>query len=251
MKQVLMAWILLAGPMVYAEERPPDSLLTYANSLYAGKKYSEAIQVYRQIMDGGYESAALYFNAANASYRLKSLGHAVYYYEKAARLDPWDEDITYNLHLTRLQLKDKILEMPQYAAGQFARGILARFPFSLLATFALIGWYGWLCVLLLVRTVLHGEAIWLKAVRRLSLGIFLLCTALMAADVLIDTFKPEGIVLEKVVDVKNEPDANGASAFVLHEGARVEIRSYLGEWLEIRLSDGKIGWLQQKEIGRL
>jgi tetratricopeptide (TPR) repeat protein len=250
MKHVLMAWILLAGPLVHADERPPDSLLTYANSLYADRKYGEAIQVYRQIMDGGYESAALYFNAANASYRLKSLGHAVYYYEKAARLDPWDEDITYNLHLTRLQLKDKILEMPQYAVGQFARGIVVRFPFAIVVTVALIGWYGWLGAMLIPRTMGDGP-VWQKTVRWASLGMFLLCAVLMTADALLETFKPEGIVLEKVVDVKNEPDANGASAFVLHEGARVEIRSHLGEWLEIRLSDGKIGWLQQKEIGRL
>ena len=49
--------------------------------------------------------------------------------------------------------------------------------------------------------------------------------------------------------VKSTPDESGTDLFVLHEGTRVEIiDNSMKEWKEIRLADGKIGWMPAKAM---
>jgi len=37
----------------------------------------------------------------------------------------------------------------------------------------------------------------------------------------------------------------------LHEGAKVSIKSKLGNWTEIKLSNGGIGWVEQVNIEKI
>ena len=54
------------------------------------------------------------------------------------------------------------------------------------------------------------------------------------------------------VVVKSTPNSVGTELFVLHEGTYVEIvDESMKEWCEIRLSDGKVGWIQVSEIERI
>ena len=41
-------------------------------------------------------------------------------------------------------------------------------------------------------------------------------------------------------------DASGTDLFVLHEGTKVSVRSTLGDWSEIALEDGNVGWMPTK-----
>jgi uncharacterized protein YgiM (DUF1202 family) len=51
------------------------------------------------------------------------------------------------------------------------------------------------------------------------------------------------------VNVKSTPSRNGTDLFILHEGTRVTITdSSMKGWKEIRVGDGKQGWLETKEI---
>ena len=64
-----------------------------ANGLYNDGKYSEAIEKYEEILNSNVHSAELYFNLANANYKLNNIAPSVYYYEKALLLEPNDEEI--------------------------------------------------------------------------------------------------------------------------------------------------------------
>ena len=55
-----------------------------------------------------------------------------------------------------------------------------------------------------------------------------------------DTHK--AIIFSPVVSGKSSPDSSGTDLFVLHEGTKVNINDEVGEWFEIRLSDGNKGW---------
>jgi energy-coupling factor transporter transmembrane protein EcfT len=56
------------------------------------------------------------------------------------------------------------------------------------------------------------------------------------------------IVFTPTVTAKSSPDNSGTDLFVLHEGTKVLIRSTVGEWHEIALEDGNIGWINKKDI---
>jgi hypothetical protein len=48
--------------------------------------------------------------------------------------------------------------------------------------------------------------------------------------------------------VKSSPNQSGIDLFILHEGTKVSIKSTLGEWTEIELEDGNVGWMPGKDI---
>jgi SH3-like domain-containing protein len=53
----------------------------------------------------------------------------------------------------------------------------------------------------------------------------------------------KAIITTPMVSGKSSPDSSGTDLFVLHEGTKVSVEDEVGEWLEIRLSDGNKGWV--------
>jgi SH3-like domain-containing protein len=55
--------------------------------------------------------------------------------------------------------------------------------------------------------------------------------------------------MESAVSVKSTPAKNGTDLFILHEGTKVTIvDGSMREWKEVRVADGKQGWLETKQI---
>jgi SH3-like domain-containing protein len=54
-----------------------------------------------------------------------------------------------------------------------------------------------------------------------------------------------------VVTVKSSPDKSGTDLFQLHEGTKVSLKSTLGDWIEIRLGNGSIGWVKQECLEKI
>lgn len=61
----------------------------------------------------------------------------------------------------------------------------------------------------------------------------------------------EAIVFPAVVTVKSAPDNTGKDLFILHEGAKVTIIDELSNWQNIRLRDGKEGWIEAGNTKRI
>jgi SH3-like domain-containing protein len=59
------------------------------------------------------------------------------------------------------------------------------------------------------------------------------------------------IIFCPVASGKSSPDSSGTDLFVIHEGTKVKIEDEVGEWLEIRLSDGNKGWIPSNCLERL
>ncbi len=53
----------------------------------------------------------------------------------------------------------------------------------------------------------------------------------------------KAIITTPMISGKSSPDSSGTDLFVLHEGTKVSVEDEVGEWLEIRLSDGNKGWV--------
>jgi len=53
----------------------------------------------------------------------------------------------------------------------------------------------------------------------------------------------KAVIFSPVVNGKSSPDDSGTDLFVLHEGTKVTIEDEVGDWYEIRLSDGNKGWV--------
>ena len=57
------------------------------------------------------------------------------------------------------------------------------------------------------------------------------------------------VVIQSAINVKSTPAKNGTDLFILHEGTKVTVvDASMKEWCEIRVADGKQGWVESEQI---
>ena len=65
-------------------------------------------------------------------------------------------------------------------------------------------------------------------------------------------YRRGAIIMEGAVPVKSTPASDGTDLFILHEGTKVNITDdTMKEWKEIRVPDGKEGWVESKQLERI
>ncbi len=254
MRPVMLAClgvIWLAGVAVAAQDKP-DELFYQANTLYEKGEYETAAELYRQIIESGMENWQVYYNLGNASFRLNRIGEAVLNYERALKLNPENDDIRYNLEIANLSVVDRIPEPPQqpviaWILRQFNRPSFTGLVYALLSFYAIF--------VLLLALPMYFPRLGRGRAYRLSRAVSLSFAVLFAGIVLFRWYGSEtrqfGVILAPQVRVTSSPAADATEVFVLHEGVRLEIEEQSGEWLRIRLRDGKIGWVPQQAVGKI
>jgi SH3-like domain-containing protein len=58
----------------------------------------------------------------------------------------------------------------------------------------------------------------------------------------------DAIVFKPSVTVKASPDEESVNLFVIHEGTKVYILDKLGNWYEVRIDNGSVGWIPQETV---
>ena len=220
-----------------------------ANTAYINSDYHRAIDAYRQLILRGYASDKLYYNLANAYFKVGRYGKAILYYNRALRLAPGDADIRYNLDVANTFTKDKIAVVPEFFLKGWVRSVrmsLGCTAWSVVSLAALA-----LLFALVLLYLLAGRLAWRKAGFYGTLAMLLVFVASTSFAVterreLLDS--TEAVVMSSSVSVKSSPDKASTDLFVLHEGANVRTVSELGDWREIVIADGKKGWVEARTI---
>lgn len=239
-------YIILVLTTTYSWGNP---LLKEANKLYQTEKYAEAITVYEKVIQTNQQSVALYFNLANAHYKLNHIAPSIYYYEKALLLAPNDPDILNNLSFAKAMTIDEIKEVPEIGLTKYIRQVTSLFYFE---TWAWISIGCASAVLLFFVFYFYSDATKLKrfSFTAIFVWIALLAGAISAGALEKSIFINEqpAIVFANTAPVKNEPLQNAEDTFVLHEGTKVFIIEKNKNWSKIRLSDGSEGWIDSDSI---
>jgi tetratricopeptide (TPR) repeat protein len=206
--------------------------------------YKEALQTWTEIYNTGYRSANLEYNIGNAYFKLNNIPSAILFYERALLLKPADEDITYNLLVARTLIIDRFQEIPELFFVRWYNFISLFFSTNTWAKVSLASFIIFLLSLsLYIYSSRHNQKIigfWF-AVFFMFLSASSLAFSIRNKSLVYDSHK--AIISSPVVSGKSSPDKSGTDLFVLHEGTKVTIEDSVGEWLEIRLSDGNKGWV--------
>ena len=88
--------VFLASLVSLKAQESSESLFTRGNTAYNEAKYSQAAELYEQIIKNGEHSAELYYNLGNTYYRLNQVAESIYFFEKAKQLAPKNQDIKIN-----------------------------------------------------------------------------------------------------------------------------------------------------------
>ncbi|MDH4069706.1 MAG: tetratricopeptide repeat protein [Ignavibacteria bacterium] len=247
--RTLIPVILLLSLSGAALAQDPEQVFESANALYQEGRYEEARDQYESIVANGDESAALYLNLGNTYVRLGHMGKAILSYERGLRLRPDDEDLLYNLGLTGLMTVDKIETVPRLFLWDIWDGMKGWFsPAGILWT----AWGAYVFVFMALAAIVLAGSFTLRRTAFLSaIGgtvVFLLLLLIGIGRYSDLTRTDFAIIMTEIVAVKNSPDARDTDAFILHRGTKVQITDNIGEWVKVRLADGKVGWLVAESV---
>ena len=220
-----------------------------ADSAYAQGHYQQAISDYQALLKQG-ASADLYYNLGNAYYRTENITQAVLNYERALLLSPGDRDIRFNLQLARSKTIDKIVPESEM--------FFVTWYHSLVNLMSVDGWahtaiISLALVIVLSLVYLFSQPVWLRKIGFFGgitlLVVFVLANVFAYQQKQSLIHRKGAIVMSPSVTVKSTPAANGTDLFILHEGTKVTITDgSMRDWKEIRLADGKEGWIESKKI---
>jgi tetratricopeptide (TPR) repeat protein len=246
----LFALSLIAAPPLHSTSREAlAALFLQANTLYQNGDFDSAERLYRQTMEKGADSGALYYNLGNACFKQKKLGEAIYFWEKARRRLPGDPDIRENLELAGLLVVDRIEVPPDPLPLRWLDSALHRLT---------INQDSWIALILFVLANIFFAA-YLRARSRRS-AIYTLTLA-VGAGILFMAFgcslgwklyeknsRQEGVIVEQKADVRSGPGSENITVFTVHEGIQVRVRGESSGWYQISLPNGWSGWLQKNAV---
>lgn len=252
----IVAGVLFLVAAVAAPTRADESndvIWKRANEAYLKGDFKAAIDAYELVLAAGVNHEDLHYNLGNAYIQADRLGPAIYHYEMALAHDPTQEDARANLALARQmaaeRMQDKLLgeERDPY----WVRAIAGFTPGGL--TLLFLGVY--------VLAFALATAVWLLPAGFLRVAL-LVVLAFAGAGTLgtggllfgrwyLQTRVEQAIVLPDELAVKEGPDANYQTSFLVHAGLKVRIAERDGDWARVRLSNGLEGWARDRDLGKM
>ncbi|MBE9667287.1 hypothetical protein IRJ18_13025 [Mucilaginibacter boryungensis] len=236
-------------PLVTFGKGDVKALFDQGNQLYQKANYKGALAAYQQVLSSGYQSAALYFNMGNASFKTDDIPSAIWYYEKAHKLSPGDDDINFNIRFANLKTADRIDEAPEFFLTKWWHNFILMFSLSTLSVlsiaFILLGF------LLLTGYLFTSSVTLKKASFYTSMGLFVLglITILMGnrQAAYFDSHK-QAIIFSGSVTVKSTPATAAKTLFLLHAGTKVDVMETNAGHVKIKLANGSEGWISAGDV---
>ena len=221
-----------------------DATKAEGDSAYIRNDFASAIQIYESLLRKG-ESADVYYNLGNSYYKINEIAKAILNYEKALLLQPGNGDIRANLEIARGKTVDKVEVVPEIFFVTWTKALINSMSVD---SWAIWGIVSFLLLIVSLYFFIFSKQVVLKKVGFIA-GIIFLIVVVMA-NVFASKQKEEllnrdtAIIMSPSVTVRSTPSENGTSLFILHEGHKVNIKDdSMKDWKEIRLEDGKVGWV--------
>ncbi len=227
----------------YSQESAPAKF-EKGVTLFTAGNFDESLSVWMDLYNTGYRSANLEYNIGNAYFKLNNIPSAILFYERASLLNPAAENINYNLQIARSLIVDRFQEIPELFFVKwynFVSLILSSNKWAVISLSSFI-----LCLIFLslyIYSIKYRQKVigfWL-ALSMLFISASGLAFTLRNKSLVYDSQR--AIIFSPAVSGKSSPDASGTDLFILHEGTRVTVEDEVGEWCEVRLSDGNKGWV--------
>jgi tetratricopeptide (TPR) repeat protein len=248
-RAAVLLFMLFPAVSLMAQTIPPQEAAEQYNEagrLYQRGAYDQSYAMYQQLIQKGIDNPDLYFNASNAAYRCRDLGHAVLYIERSLKLAPGDQDALVNRAFLNSIKEDKesteqnaffawtAQKYENITADGASKASLYSFGIAFLLFSAALYFMKWKRVLLYV---MGG----------IACVCFLVCTG-VAVQKMNNSDIVNAIIMADEIPSYSGPGAENTHLFTLHEGTKVTIDRKQGDWCLIRLRSGEGGWIQAKGL---
>ncbi|MCE8620413.1 MULTISPECIES: tetratricopeptide repeat protein [Bacteroides] len=233
----------------FSSSKLEDATKSEGDSAYIRNDFASAIQIYESLLRKG-EAADVYYNLGNSYYKVNEIAKAILNYERALLLQPGNGDIRANLEIARSKTVDKVETVPEVFFVTWTKALINSMSVD---AWAVCGVVSFLLLIVSLYFFIFSKQVVLKKVGFIT-GIVFLIVVVMT-NVFAFKQKKEllhrdsAIIMNPSVTVRSTPSESGTSLFILHEGHKVDIKdSSMKDWKEIRLEDGKVGWVPVSSI---
>lgn len=227
---------------------PFDDVFIEANKAYNAKEYQKADSLYSSIASEGYYSIDLFYNLGNTNYKLGKIPETIYYYEKALKLSPGNDEIIHNLTLANKRIADKNTIKTSrrindviYSYVKSSVNFWANLSIIIMMISALL-----LIVFLFIKKLNIKKIAFYFATGLFVVGLATIYLASLQHHKLNSI--EYGIIFKPSVELKTEPSTNANAAFVLHEGTKVKLISENKNWYEVSFDKGQIAWIKKEAL---
>ena len=246
-RALFLTWLtaLLAAVGVPGALSGQGEIFERGNQLYQEGDYAGAIEAYEAVITAGFDSADLHYNLGNAYFKAGELGRSILEWERALLRAPSDADVLANLELARTLTADDIEPLPRFWLLRAAEWWVGWLPRGALLGVVAVSWLvlasGGITRLLARGASVQRIGTWSAAVGAVVFVVFGVNLLVREAGV---GRAERAVVLVREVPVRSAPaDQDDLTLFRVHEGTGVRIEDRAGEWAEIVLDDGKVGWV--------
>jgi len=246
MRVVFGRILILFSLGVFAQNQ---NLFEEGNALYNKGQYAEAIEKYETILDTNQHSAEVYFNLANAHYKLNNIAPSIFYYEKALQLDPEDQEIQNNRLFAENMTIDSFVEIPKVGFSRIFNNIITYFTFDTWALLSIVFVFLFVAFYLIYYFSYNTNRKRLAFVFSLfSLIFILVCLTLAFQRFALDKRDNPAIVFAQETKLKAGANTNSDEVMRIHEGTKVQVLESFESWKKVELPDGTSGWISAEDI---
>ena len=249
-RQLIIFFVIIFASHGFGQDN--NQVFENANTAYNAGQFEKAVLLYKEILENGEHSAALYYNLANCFYRLNNVAEGIFYYEKAKQLNPLDEDINVNSAFAQNMAIDAVEVLPKSQITRLQETVVGFFSLGGWAIFAVI-----LAWLLAISCGLYFSNK-IPLVKRTFFVITILSGLLLISALSIAVIKSTneadttyGILFNEKIEVWAEPNSRAEVLFLLHEGTKVQMLDELQEWQKISIANGSVGWIKDGKVRSL
>jgi tetratricopeptide (TPR) repeat protein len=217
-----------------------------ARAAYDAGDYTKAVEAYQTLESQGLASAALYFNWANAEFKSSRLGRAIALYRRAQKLDPWDEDVRFNLTYAR-----KRVQRPPDSGGPLTRWLQAAYRSLPSQVLLVAAWVAYLLLAGLAFVLIRrrGQGSLWRWLALAATVLFLFSAGWASLRLLEEKQAPMGVIVVHPAEARNGPAADNDVGFKIPEGREVRVLGHDSGWVAVGLTpEGYKGWVRAEDI---
>lgn len=217
-----------------------EDLLNKAQVSFQAKKYDQSINTYHELIKQGYNSEDLHFNLATAYYKSGNLPHAVLYYEKVLKANPYNNDARTNLSIVNDERASEFSSIPDFFITEWWRNFSGFFGpglWSMLGLmsifFSLYFFYNWLMVKPIFRNLV-------SSILMICMGLLFLMAARTSNKL---RYQTSHLINIKGAKIYSSMDNKSEAIEELIPGEKLKILDKVGEWYQVMLINKEQGWI--------
>lgn len=240
----LIGFLNGSGFLFSEETGEKAASLERALTAYKDGRFEEALEEFTRL-NRSVESFDLYYNMANCHIKMGKTGFAIACYLSALKHNATDPDILHNLRYARAQTKDRLSDEKTIGFWDILLNLVRHFTLRQHQIFFLF-FYLILFILILSGYVLKKRWRGFEGILILVLSAVILQSVFLYISFK-DYSRVLGVVTVEKTSLRYGPSSTDTEAFELHEGTEFQVFNRVGGWYQVRIADGKVGWIFENQ----